>query len=81
MFFNEVFIYGAGYVGFSLSMVLSSRNDITLVDINEERLEKVRKKIEKCRKNQKRTDSIQLPRKVGEKHEWGRKSWKRPESI
>ena len=38
---NKVLVIGAGYVGFSLAVLLSKNNDVIIVDIKEEKVKKV----------------------------------------
>ena len=40
----KITLIGIGYVGFSLSILLSQKNEVTLVDINEERVKKINSK-------------------------------------
>ena len=38
---NKVLVIGAGYVGFSLAVLLSKNNDVIIVDIKEEKVKKI----------------------------------------
>lgn len=40
---DKITIVGSGYVGMSLSVLLSQHNDVTVLDINSERVEKINK--------------------------------------
>ena len=41
----KITVVGSGYVGMSLSVLLSTKNDVTVLDIDESRVKKINKKI------------------------------------
>ena len=38
---KKIMVIGAGYVGFSLSVLLSEKNEVTVIDINEEKIKQI----------------------------------------
>ncbi len=38
---KRIMVIGAGYVGFSLSVLLSEKNEVTVIDINEEKIKQI----------------------------------------
>ena len=38
MFFNEVFIYGAGYVGMSMASLIGQKHQVTIIENNSEKI-------------------------------------------
>ena len=41
----RITVVGCGYVGLSIALLLSSNIDVTLLDIDEEKVDKINKKI------------------------------------